>query len=306
MITHADRDATVVRINLFESMPNVLFERVKTALILAVVFVIISTQSSVLVFSLVISGSIVFIAWEWATLAGFVSKYSKFVFTSCFIFVVSFLYLKLGLTARVTQINEELAVSILVTGVFFWIISIFFLYHYPKYCYVWNGRYKLSIVGLLTIIPAWNGMIMLKYFNPNGYLLLFIVILVAAADVGAYFIGKHFGYRKLAERLSPNKTLEGVFGGSAACMLSAIILVPLVNCLIPAADQISLFLIMVLILPVIIFSVVGDLLESMLKRNQGLKDSGNILPGHGGILDRIDGLLAVVPCFSLILFIITR
>ena len=162
-----------------------------------------------------------------------------------FIAIVIFLYLQLGLATESTQINEELSFAILFAGVFFWIISTFFLYHYPKYCHLWNGRYKLSIIGLLTIIPAWNGMIMLKYFNSNGYLLLFIVILVAAADVGAYFIGKHFGYRKLAERLSPNKTLEGVFGGSAACMLSAIILVLFVNCLVPAADQISLFLIMV-------------------------------------------------------------
>ncbi len=296
----------VVKTNHFEQTSNVLFERIKTALILAVGFVVISTQSSALIFSFLISGSMFFVAWEWANLASFASRLSKFIFSSCFILIISFLYLKLGLAAGTTQINEQLSLTILFVGVIFWIISTYFLYHYPKYSDLWNGRYKLSIMGLLTIIPAWNGMILLKYFNPNGYLLLLAVILVAVADIGAYFIGKSFGHRKLAEKLSPNKTWEGVLGGSVACILATILLVPLVNFLVPEAIGINVVSSVLLILTVIFFSIVGDLLESMLKRNQGIKDSGDLLPGHGGILDRIDGLLAVIPCFTLILSIITR
>ena len=283
-----------------------LLERIKTGLILAAGFVVISTQSSALVFSFLISGFMFFVAWEWATLASFVNRLSKLIFSSCFILIISFLYLKLGLAAGNTQINEKLSLTILFVGVIFWIISTYFLYHYPKYSDLWNGRYKLSIIGLLTIIPAWNGMILLKYLNPNGYLLLLAVLLVAVVDIGAYFIGKNFGRRKLAAELSPNKTWEGVLGGSVACILVIILLVPLVNFLFSGAIEINAVSIVLLILAVIFFSIVGDLLESMLKRNQGIKDSGNLLPGHGGILDRIDGLLAVIPCFTLILFIITR
>ena len=283
-----------------------LLERIKTALILAAGFIIISTQSSILIFNLLISGSMIFVAWEWCSLVGFSNRSSKIIFASGFIAIVIFLYLKLGLAPESTQINEELSLAILSSGVFFWIISTFFLYHYPKYTNSWNGRFKLSIVGLLTIIPAWNGMIILKILNPNGYLLLLIVILVAATDVGAYFMGKSFGRRKLAEELSPNKTWEGVLGGSAACILATILLMPLANVLIPEADGISALSSLLLVLSIIFFSIIGDLLESMLKRNQGIKDSGDLLPGHGGILDRIDGLLAAVPCFTLILFMITR
>ena len=283
-----------------------LLERIKTALILAAGFIVISTQSSILIFNLLISGSMIFVAWEWCSLVGFSNRSSKIIFASGFIAIVIFLYLKLGLAPESTQINEELSLAILSSGVFFWIISTFFLYHYPKYTNSWNGRFKLSIVGLLTIIPAWNGMIILKILNPNGYLLLLIVILVAATDVGAYFMGKSFGRRKLAEELSPNKTWEGVLGGSAACILATILLMPLAYVLIPEADGISALSSLLLVLSIIFFSIIGDLLESMLKRNQGIKDSGDLLPGHGGILDRIDGLLAAVPCFTLILFMITR
>ena len=139
-----------------------LLERIKTALILAAGFIIISTQSSILIFNLLISGSMIFVAWEWCSLVGFFNRSSKIIFASGFIAIVIFLYLKLGLAPESTQINEELSLAILSSGVFFWIISTFFLYHYPKYTNSWNGRFKLTIVGLLTIIPAWNGMIILK------------------------------------------------------------------------------------------------------------------------------------------------
>ena len=283
-----------------------LLKRIKTALILASGFVIISTQSSVSTFSFLISGSMVFVAWEWAALAGFSRRSEKVIYVVCFISIISFLYLKLRLAAGSGQINEELSLAILLGGVGFWITTTFFLYHYPKYNHLWNGRFKLSIVGLLAVVPAWVGMILLKYFNSSGYLLLLIVILVASTDVGAYFIGRNFGRRKLAENLSPNKTWEGVWGGAVVCMLMTILLMPLTNLLITDVNGINKLSSVVVVFSVIFFSTVGDLLESMLKRNQGIKDSGDLLPGHGGILDRIDGLLAVAPCFTLILFAITR
>ena len=283
-----------------------LIERIKTALILAFGCVIISTQSSVSTFSFLISGSMFFVAWEWAALAGFSNRSAKVIYASCFISIISFLYLKLGLAPGSAQINEELSLAILFVGVCFWITATFFLYHYPKYYHLWNGRFKLSIVGLLAVVPAWVGMILLKYFNSSGYLLLLIVILVASTDVGAYFIGRNFGRRKLAENLSPNKTWEGVWGGAVVCMLMTILLMPLTNLLITDVNGINKLSSVVVVFSVIFFSTVGDLLESMLKRNQGIKDSGDLLPGHGGILDRIDGLLAVAPCFTLILFAITR
>ena len=283
-----------------------LFERIKTALVLAFAFIILSTKSSVLVFSIVISGFMGFVAWEWAGLAGITKKSSKLAYAICFICIVGFLHKELGLSNNQEQFDREMSLIFLCIGLMFWIVSIFFLYHYPKYFEFWNKKYKLTAMGLLVIIPAWNGMIVLKFLNPEGYFLILTVILVAVTDIGAYFIGRNFGRIKLAEKLSPNKTWEGVFGGGAVCALTMILLTGMVDLIFPAFVRLDSFSIVFLTLTTIVLSVVGDLLESMLKRNQGIKDSGDMLPGHGGILDRVDGLLAVVPCFSLILLLITK
>jgi phosphatidate cytidylyltransferase len=124
------------------------------------------------------------------------------------------------------------------------------------------------------------------------------VLLVAAADIGAYFAGRRFGRRKLAPTVSPGKSWEGVVGGLAAVSLLAAIFALL--------RDVSLVLVLALALPAALASVVGDLLESMLKRFRGIKDSGSILPGHGGVLDRIDGLVAAVPVFTLAIIIANR
>ncbi len=244
-----------------------------------------------------------FVAWEWAGLAGITKKSFKFAYAICFICILGFLHQELGLSNNQDQFDKDMSLIFLCIGLLFWSSSVFFLYHYPKYFEFWKKKYKLTAMGLLVIIPGWNGMIVLKLLNPEGYLLLLIVILVAATDIGAYFVGRNFGRIKLAEKLSPNKTWEGVLGGGAVCVLTIILITGLVDLIFPAFFQIDSFLIIFLTLTTIVFSVVGDLFESMLKRNQGIKDSGNMLPGHGGILDRVDGLLAVVPCFSLILLI---
>ena len=280
-----------------------LLERIKTALVLVAAFILISTKSSVLVFSIVISGFMGFVAWEWAGLAGIKKKSSKFTYAICFICIVGFLYQGLGFGNNQEHFDKEMSLIFLFIGMFFWVSSVFFLYHYPRYFEFWNKKYKLTAMGLLVIIPAWNGMIVLKFLNPEGYLLLLIVILVAVTDIGAYFIGRNFGRIKLAEKLSPNKTWEGVLGGGTVCVLTMILMTGIADLIFPVFLQVDTVLIVFLTLTTVVLSVVGDLLESMLKRNQGIKDSGDILPGHGGILDRVDGLLAAVPCFSLILLL---
>ena len=280
-----------------------LLERIKTALVLVAAFILISTKSSVLIFSILISGFMGFVVWEWAGLAGITKKSSKFTYAICFICIAGFLYQGLGFGNNQEHFDKEMSLIFLCIGLLFWISSVFFLYYYPRYFEFWNKKYKLTAMGLLVIIPAWNGLIVLKFLNPEGYLLLLIVILVAATDIGAYFIGRNFGRIKLAEKLSPNKTWEGVLGGGAVCVLTMILMTGIADLIFPAFSQVDSVLIVFLTLTTIVLSVVGDLLESMLKRNQGIKDSGDILPGHGGILDRVDGLLAVVPCFSLILLL---
>lgn len=150
------------------------------------------------------------------------------------------------------------------------------------------------LFGLLILLPAWYGLVWLKG-QPNGlWLILALMVLVWAADIGAYFAGKTWGKRKLAPRVSPGKSIEGLLGGVAVTQL-----LTLIALLYLGWGLTSVLLGQLGALLVVLFSVVGDLTESMFKRDQGMKDSSNLLPGHGGVMDRIDSLTAAIPVFSL-------
>ena len=155
-----------------------------------------------------------------------------------------------------------------------------------------GGPIAAAIVGFLVLVPAGIGLSHLVLLQPHGQLLLlFLIVLIAAADVGAYFGGRRFGRRKLAPHVSPGKTWEGF----AAGMLAAATVAAVCSFLFQMPFWPWLFLCEL----VALVSVVGDLTESMFKRHVGLKDSGKLLPGHGGILDRIDSLTAAAPTFLL-------
>jgi phosphatidate cytidylyltransferase len=136
--------------------------------------------------------------------------------------------------------------------------------------------------------------------QPNGHRwLLLALFLVWSADTGAYFAGralggKLFGGRKLAPRISPNKTIEGLLGGLLLALVVAMIGAPLAGATVDQLPAVAL-----VSLVSVGFSVFGDLFESMLKRHVNVKDSGNLIPGHGGVLDRVDSVLAALPVFAL-------
>ena len=150
---------------------------------------------------------------------------------------------------------------------------------------------RSSLNCVLLLLAALFGA--LKLLNEDPTLLLLLLAAVWAADIGAYFVGRQWGKRKLAANISPGKTWEGVFGGIG---FSAITLVVATHWIVLSQNQ-RTALVLVGILASCL-SVFGDLFESLLKRTGGFKDSGNILPGHGGVLDRIDGLIAAIPIYS--------
>jgi phosphatidate cytidylyltransferase len=158
--------------------------------------------------------------------------------------------------------------------------------------------FKLA-AGTLAILPAWCALGLIHASEPNGHRwLLAALSVVWAADSGAYFAGRQFGgrwfgSRKLAPRISPNKTLEGLLGGLAAGVVAGLGFAWLAGLTLP---QVPAFVLVAI--AAVLFSVVGDLFESLLKRHVGAKDSGNMIPGHGGILDRLDGVLAALPIFA--------
>ena len=150
--------------------------------------------------------------------------------------------------------------------------------------------------GVLVILPAWLAFIQLRQIGVGH--LLAAMVLVWLADIAAYFSGRAFGRHKLAPNISPGKTWEGALGAGVAVMIVGL----LCAAWLPEGLAGQLGLLAVLLAALTAVSVIGDLFESMLKRQAGLKDSSNLLPGHGGVLDRIDSLTSTLPLVALILF----
>ena len=169
----------------------------------------------------------------------------------------------------------------------FWAKNLYLIFNYPKITPSKNNFLNgVNAVFLITPLTV------LWFFNKD--LLLLLLLIVWGADSFAYFVGKALGRRKLAPKLSTGKTIEGLLGGLFAAIILALIWLYFNNI---ALDQYYKYLLLTVITA--LFSVAGDLYESIYKREAGVKDSGSILLGHGGILDRIDGLLGAIPVFSI-------
>lgn len=183
-----------------------------------------------------------------------------------------------------------------VVGVAWWLLAMWWLRHFEFASdHDTNARMFKLAAGTLAVVPAWCALALIHGGGSNGHRWLLIALMVIwAADSGAYFAGRRFGKRKLSPRISPNKTIEGLIGGMVAAVVVALIGAPLAG-----ATVAQLPLVALVVVVTVGFSVVGDLFESLLKRHVGAKDSGDLIPGHGGILDRIDSVLAALPVFAL-------
>ena len=237
---------------------------------------------------------------EWQSFVS--SKKSNVIFyLFTFLLAVNLFLLPLNTLWVKGTINLFIPYCLLI-AVGWWCVSFLLVFSYPKTAVFWaKSKTIKSVMGICTLFPFFWGMLFLRSLNIEhdfyfgAQVLLFVFILVWAADTGAYFCGKKFGKHKLAPNVSPGKTIEGFVGGVVSAMIVAFagshfFAIP--------SEKIVFFIIGTFITSII--SALGDLSESILKREAGLKDSGNLLPGHGGILDRIDSLTAAVPVFSVI------
>jgi phosphatidate cytidylyltransferase len=170
-----------------------------------------------------------------------------------------------------------------------WIVALAWVMFAPRLVSTWSA----ALAGVLALVPAWMALSRLVDFDRGPTWVLFALILIWAADIGAFFVGRRFGRTRLAPNVSPGKTWEGVVGGLLASALVAAMGSELF-------DQPSLWFVP-LCLAVVAFSIVGDLTESLLKRFAGLKDSGSLFPGHGGVMDRIDSVTGAAPVLLFVL-----
>jgi phosphatidate cytidylyltransferase len=174
-----------------------------------------------------------------------------------------------------------------------WLLALVWVLTYPRNTKCWVLPAMQAMIGILVLVPSWLAVIALHGSGAQGpSWVLYLLSLIWVADSGAYFGGKRWGRHKLAAAVSPGKTWEGA---AAALVLSGLYAFGASYVLSIDGNQWPLFV--VLSLMTVAFSILGDLTESMFKRHAGLKDSGNLLPGHGGILDRIDSVTAAAPVF---------
>lgn len=223
-------------------------------------------------------------AWEWANLSGLEKQSNRFFYVGAVAVAVVLLHL------FYTALPVEL---ILFVAFLSWFAALFWVVRYPEGS-GWQSTWRRLFIGLFVLLPCWLAFVELKAAENGELQILLLLLLVWGADVGAYFSGKKFGNKKLAPNVSPGKTREGLYGGLLACLLVAV----LFSFFASLSVTQSLLLIAVSMVTGLI-SVLGDLFESMLKRYRGIKDSSQLLPGHGGILDRIDSLTAASPVFVL-------
>lgn len=280
-------------------------KRITTALILLPLALVAIFELPLIPFAIFTAVIMSIGAWEWGPFIGFCNKRRRLLLMAALIgSMFGFAHLS-GLIANgqinlyQTQVQTALWLSLA-----WWGLALLLVVTYPKSSRYWRGlRWMKGLFGLFTLLPAWLAINIIRAnqyeldVERGAWLLLYVFALVWAADIGAYFAGKAYGKNKLMPNVSPGKTIEGFFGGLIAS-----------TTLIFLALQTSLFVghnglqVVLVSLAVVFSSVLGDLLESMLKRQAGVKDSGTILPGHGGVLDRIDSLTAALPVFACLYF----
>nr|WP_320166822.1 phosphatidate cytidylyltransferase [uncultured Methylophaga sp.] len=268
-------------------------QRLITAAILIPLVVWAIFASSLVTFTTLIAAVAILAAWEWHQMIGIKSPTMRVMLVIDLIVV---LYLS------ITQINPYFVISI---GIIIWLLATLTILAYSnnslseRLSYLFKNKIFGAISSILILTVFVVSAVTLKTFSETGaFLFFFVMVTVWLADTGGYFAGKRFGQHALARSVSPNKTWEGVAG---AIVLASIWAAAFYS--VTSPSTITWFEWMLISIATVASSIIGDLFESLYKRAFSVKDSGNLLPGHGGILDRIDSLLAAVPIFTFLILI---
>ena len=267
-------------------------QRFLTASVLALVFLLALVSFSTPLFISFIMLIVLIAGWEWADLARVKTVAGKLLFLISMLLSMMIMADYVGIY---TQFDHTFSYQICFAIMVLWSVIFLWLQGYPSSAILWSPRPVMLALGIVLLSATWLSLASIVSLENGRFKLLLALTIIVFADIGGYVAGKLFGQHKLAPTISPGKTWEGLLGGMALQLL----LIMGLMFYMPEINALSLCL---LVFPVAIASVIGDLFESMLKRQRGIKDSSNLLPGHGGFLDRLDGVMAALPIFFVILF----
>lgn len=270
-------------------------ERIATAAVLLGVFLCALFLLPTRQFAILVAFIVGIGAFEWAALAN-IARGGRYAFSA--VCLMLFGVVVWGFQA-IDPSRPEVAVIYVVSALFWILVVPFWLARGMKMPH----RGLMLFVGLVVVLPAGLSVVSLHSIAPH--VLLAVLALVWIADVAAYFAGRAFGRHKLAPEISPGKTWEGAAGALVATLIYAIIcamVLPQLSAIVKGGLWVQYLAVSALLCAV---SIIGDLFESMVKRRAKVKDSGTLLPGHGGVLDRIDSITATLPMAALLFFLIT-
>lgn len=260
-----------------------LLPRILSAIVMAVLFIcaVFVLEASNFIFAM---GVVVFLAgWEWARLSGVINQAGRVLFAA-FIGFICFVVLIYNLQKTLLYLSPLL-----------WLLALYWVMRYPALL-IWRHIFSRLLFGVLVLVTTWSSLVVLKQSDNFVVWVLLLMGLIWGADSGAYFAGRAFGKRKLARFVSPGKSWEGVIGGLLLTQVGIVVFAVLSDvtffnwCMLAAIALITSSV-----------SVLGDLTESLFKRHEELKDSSHLIPGHGGVMDRVDSLVAAAPIYVLLL-----
>lgn len=251
-------------------------------------------------------------SYEWARIAGWKGSIQRAIYAALTLSILGASWLGMApqsTLALAHSIGRELSGGIferaLVSGLASIVVAlglVWWLFALLKIVFIeWRGKpirvelrslvatLQVAIWGWFILVPAWVALVGLHRLGDGPSLVLTLFAVVWGADIGAYFVGRRFGRRRLASQVSPGKSWEGVGAGALLGIVAGVV--------VAVVTGLPIWAVIGFAAGAVVFSVVGDLLESVYKRQAGIKDSGSLLPGHGGVLDRIDSLTAAAPIY---------
>lgn len=260
-----------------------LLPRILSAVIMALLFIYAVFVLGASSFQFAMGVVVLLAGWEWARLSGLKRQQGRIAYA--------------GLVATLCYGAAlfDLQRALLIIAPVLWLAALFWVISYPEEK-GWQSRFARMVFGLLILLTTWCALVVLRESSDFILWVLLLMGLIWGADSGAYFSGKAFGKRKLAPAVSPGKSWEGVIGG--------VVLTQVGVAVFALYNDFNWLALSLLAIVTVMTSVLGDLTESLFKRHEALKDSSQLIPGHGGVMDRVDSLTSAAPIYVLLLSLV--